>query len=1502
EVTQHNEKAVNGFIVHPGCPSSRAGSPDPPTLVVACRSELPVGARVQACGSVLPTPVLHRLAVPGYHSQILAVIARDRHGLGRYGMSQLVQPHFSETLRTFSGVAADEQCFDEPADAILQKKEVQNERRLKKSSASWNFVKQTILSVRDKSDTEVIVALRELLHYAQEFAGGDCLEEVIQSAALVLLDTFQESEDDGLVSDRQRQLLRTTFGSFPPDLPNRAHSLVRKIFSWLPPETRDLLLEQKNSIEDQFPESAEFTRKLKVGGFVPFVDDEIEVCSEDELFVKDQARLDMSYKTPVLQNGVSRKPKNRYNSSWLREQVQTVLADNSALGLSVEEIVNVVTPMLDSHRTDKELEGEMFEFFGAEFLGVIHNILDHRKELVKAINAEALSIGDAFPDVPALKNQPSKPTYGCQVTVQSEQEKALMKKIQKEEKRIGRDRMKNTKDQEDEVQLNVEFLRRQKHAELNAELKTVKEAPLLPRRPQVYVERYPNVYDSFAEAKKSAAFIAGTKLALPTDCKVNSTGKYEEVSIPLSKPPPPNVGNKLVKVADLDEVCRIGFKGVETLNRIQSIVFDTVYNTNENLLICAPTGAGKTNVAMLAILHEVKQHVDGKGLGSNFKVVYVAPMKALAAEMVRNFGKKLEPLGVVVRELTGDMQLSKAEIMKTHMLVTTPEKWDVVTRKSTGDIALNQIVKLLILDEVHLLHGDRGPVLEALVARTLRQVESSQRMIRIVGLSATLPNYEDVAHFLRVNPRMGLFYFDNRFRPVPLGQTFIGVKATSNLQQMTDMDEVCFDRVFSVVQKGFQVMVFVHSRNSTVKTARALRELAQQQGKLPKFQVVQSVQYVNAEKQGTDIYDSKHGSFVDLDILDVMQIFGRAGRPQFDKEGHGTIITTHAKLNKYLSLLTCQFPIESNFHQNLMDNLNAEISLGTVSTVSEAVEWLSYTYLFVRMRRNPLVYGIKCTSLLEDPTLCQYRRDLVISAAKTLDKAKMIRFDAKSESLDSTNLGRTASHFYIKHATVEHFNDLLERKCLTEGDILAAVSKAQEFDQLQVREDELPELDLLLDVSCKLSVAGGSENSFGKVNILLQNFISRGPVESFSLISDQAYIVQNATRILRALFDMVLRAGGAIMAGRILTLCKAVERQVWSFESPLKQFPDIGYHVLKHIEEKDIRVDYIKDMGAKDIGMMVHNPKVGTQVEQCARQIPQLVVVPRIQPITRTVIKVQLDITADFRWSDRVHKGAEAFWIWVEDPNSDEIYHYEYFVLTKMQAVRQETQNLVFTIPVTEPLPPQYLVRVDSDHWLGSEQTIPLTFHHLILPERHPPHTELLDLQPLPVGALNNVMYEVLYSFSHFNPIQTQIFHTLYHTDYNVLLGAPTGSGKTIAAEIAMFRIFNVNPSSKVTGSRLLIVLSLIAASLVPRQSASLRVHSWHTRGYVKDVSLIIIDEIHLLGEGRGPVLEVIVSRANYISSYTNRKVRIIGLSTALANARDLADWLGIGEASSFYL
>lgn len=142
-------------------------------------------------------------------------------------------------------------------------------------------------------------------------------------------------------------------------------------------------------------------------------------------------------------------------------------------------------------------------------------------------------------------------------------------------------------------------------------------------------------------------------------------------------------------------------------------------------------------------------------------VVYIAPMKSLVAEMVGNFGKRLESYGVTVSELTGDHQLSKEQIMDTQVIVCTPEKWDIVTRKG-GDKTFTQLVRLLIIDEIHLLHDDRGPVLEAIIARTIRNIESTQEFTRIVGLSATLPNYEDVATFMRVDPAKGLFFFDNR--------------------------------------------------------------------------------------------------------------------------------------------------------------------------------------------------------------------------------------------------------------------------------------------------------------------------------------------------------------------------------------------------------------------------------------------------------------------------------------------------------------------------------------------------------------------------------------------------------------------------------------------------------------------------------------------------------------------------------------------------------------------
>ena len=78
---------------------------------------------------------------------------------------------------------------------------------------------------------------------------------------------------------------------------------------------------------------------------------------------------------------------------------------------------------------------------------------------------------------------------------------------------------------------------------------------------------------------------------------------------------------------------------------------------------------------------------------------------------------------------------------------------------------------------------------------------------------------------------------------------------------------------------------------------------------------------------------------------DVLQMLGRAGRPQFDTYGEGVIITNLAELQYYLSLLNQQLPIESQFVPKLADNLNAEVVWGTIRNRDEAVQWLGYTYL-----------------------------------------------------------------------------------------------------------------------------------------------------------------------------------------------------------------------------------------------------------------------------------------------------------------------------------------------------------------------------------------------------------------------------------------------------------------------------------------------------------------------------------------------------------------------------
>ena len=1096
------------------------------------------------------------------------------------------------------------------------------------------------------------------------------------------------------------------------------------------------------------------------------------------------------------------------------------------------------------------------------------------------------------------------------------------------------------------------------------------------------VEDYPFVFSG--ESKKT---FVDAKSSLPEGTLRDNQIKYEEFTIPFNaaKRTAKSESIKIVKPDEEDPFLKEAFKGYKSLNRMQSACYPVAYGTTENMLVCAPTGAGKTDIAMLTVLSCLKEHVvDDKGTIdlSAFKIVYVAPMKALATEIVGKFSTRLKSYGVTVRECTGDTQLTRAQISGTQMLVTTPEKWDVLTRKGLGDVDLVAKVKLLIIDEVHLLHDDRGPVLESIVARTLRQVEMSQAMIRIVGLSATLPNYVDVAVFLRVNPWRGMFYFDGSFRPVPLTQSFVGVKGRNVGQVRQETERICYERMRENLLGGHQVMVFVHSRNDTVKTARTLLRLAQEDNNFSialnikqdaasweqaNRQVQKSRNYemrdlfaqglgihhagmVKADRllmermftqghvavlvctstlawgvnlpvhaviiKGTLVYSAEKGDFTHIGILDVMQIFGRAGRPQFETHGEGTLITTHEQLFHYLRAVCSSTPIESRFIKSLMDNLNAEVVLGTVSNVEEACAWLGYTYFYVRLHRNPLVYGINGEDSLQSDYAVKYIRKAIEGACSRLHNCGMILWHQPSGVIKSKPLGRIASLFYLKNESVELFARYLT-PTLVEEHILELIGQCAEFDSLKVREEEVEELSNLREL-VSLRIRGDETSVPFKVNLLIQGYISRYTPQAFSLVSDVNYIAQNVGRILRSLFEIALGLNYGLLARRCLELCKCFERQRWMFDHPMMQWdvPD-----SEQIPWDKLPLD--QEWTISDVEGIVRNKARSHLVFHAIRQFPRMKLTTTVEPVSASILQISFRYAPDFEWNSKMHGGRLVFWLMLEDVEGATLYHQEQLVITPEQMY--EEQSGQFYLPMPEQKQSgQLVLRMFSDSFLGCESVAMIRLSGLVMPEEGRVFTELLPLRPLPITALKREELMAYYAnkFRYFNPVQTQVFHTLYHlTEESTLVGAPTGSGKTVLAELAIFGSLRDHPQGLVvyiaplkalvrermqdwtqnlpksisihelsgdvvTDYRVLQRANVIVATPEKWDAVT---RNWRRLGFVQRAKCIIMDEIHLLGGDRGHVLEAIVSRFQ-------GQCRFVGLSTALANARDFARWLGIGS------
>ena len=1072
---------------------------------------------------------------------------------------------------------------------------------------------------------------------------------------------------------------------------------------------------------------------------------------------------------------------------------------------------------------------------------------------------------------------------------------------------------------------------------------------------------------------------------------------YEEIHVPAPKRKQDANDQPNMPTLQLAAWAQPGFGSAVELNRIQTKCYPAAFEDDGNLLICAPTGSGKTNVAMLAMLREIGKHRNpqtGEINLDEFKIIYIAPLKALVQEQVGNFGKRLDPYGIQVAELTGDRQLTKQQIAETQIIVTTPEKWDVITRKAT-DTSYTNLVRLICIDEIHLLHDDRGPVLESIVSRTIRQQEQTGDPVRIVGLSATLPNYRDVANFLRVDPQKGVFHFDGSFRPCPLKQEFIGVTDKKAIKQLKTMNDVCYNKVLEQVgQNKNQMLIFVHSRKETAKTAKFIRDKALEMETIGQVLRVDAAsreilreeaeQAQNSDLKdvlpygfgihhagmsrvdrtaveelfadgaiqvlvctatlawgvnlpahtviikGTQVYSPEKGSWVELSPQDVLQMLGRAGRPQYDTYGEGIILTTQSEMQYYLSLMNQQLPIESQLVSKLADNLNAEIVLGNVRTRDEGVEWLGFSYLFVRMLRSPGLYQVGVDED-DDEALEQKRVDLVHSAAVMLEKASLVKYDKKTGRFQSTDLGRIASHYYITHNSMLTYNMHIQPS-VSPIELFRVFALSDEFKYIPVRQDEKLELAKLLG-RVPIPVKETIDEPHCKINVLLQAYVSRLKLEGLALMADLVYVTQSAGRILRAMFEIAMKKGWAGVAKDALNLCKMAEKRMWPTMTPLRQFPECPGDIIKKAERIDVPWSSFFDLDPPRMGELLGMQRQGRQVCAMVAKFPRLEISAQVQPVTRSMLRVELTLTPKFEWDNRLHGRAENWWILVEDCDGEDVLFHDQFLLRQEYAVADMNEHLVeFTVPITEPMPPNYFITVLSDRWMHAESRLALSFQKLVLPEKFPPHTPALDLQPLPVSTLKRQEYANLYpEIREFNKVQTQTFNALFQSDDNVFVGSATGSGKTICAEFAILRHWTKADGGKAVyitpfqeqvdaqykawlprlgvlsgGKQIVKLTGETTADLKLLQEGDLVLatptqwdmmsRQWQRRKNVQNTKLIIADNLHMLGGQGGYIYEAVISRSQAIAVQLENGLRIVGLSVSLSNARDIGEWIGASK------
>jgi len=561
------------------------------------------------------------------------------------------------------------------------------------------------------------------------------------------------------------------------------------------------------------------------------------------------------------------------------------------------------------------------------------------------------------------------------------------------------------------------------------------------------------------------------------------------------------------------------------------------------------------------------------------------------------------------------------------------------------------------------------------------------RNMRFIAVSATVPNIEDIATWLDAK----MLVFGNEFRPVPLEHIVIGRKPNRKGNQFLfdkNLNYILFDTikkysaglptlVFCSTRKGCEDAAnsilsqmqsegydrgFVDSaeerillrrlcKNVKAKTLRELipygiavhtagievsdRRLAEELFSKGRIQVMCATttlaQGVNLPAhlvvvKSTKRYIRSEG-WIEYSKQDILQMIGRAGRPQFDNTGVAVIMTEDKNVQCYENLLNGHIPLESNLRHNIIDHLNAEIVTGTVENVKDATIWIKSTFLAERITRNPKHYGMN-TKKVKDILENIVRKDL-----QRLIKTELATTE-KSGSIRSTQLGRLMSKFYLRYETVESISSIGSR--IEVPTLLRLVAQAEEYKQnLRIRMGEKGWLNGCNKGSKKKSTSerykrirypmkGKVKAIEDKIYILTQIALSGEKIENWDLKMDVESIFKVGSRILNCVSEFLLSKSKSFESAKSsLLLRKSFRMKMWFDEKrrQLQQLTNIGPKLCTLLADSNIST--LRDLESAGVlrieDAVNRKPPFGTQLKAKLKYLPLFGVKSYLLPTNNSI-------------------------------------------------------------------------------------------------------------------------------------------------------------------------------------------------------------------------------------------------------------------------------------------